>query len=78
MEQANVLGQVFARTLVSISDLKWHNKEKTILDCMVVFKELERFGPMPFSTHENEDTPWGKDIWDRAVAGEFGPIAEAE
>lgn len=76
MKQMNYLGEVIQRTPKSVTNVQWHDAEHTMLDCLVVFKELEPMGPIPFSTLEKADTPWGQWIWDQAMQGSFGKIAE--
>lgn len=54
-------------------DPKWANAEHTMLDVVVKFVEFAT--ELPFSATQT-DTSYAKTIFDRAVAGEVGPIAE--
>jgi hypothetical protein len=64
------------RTIVSVSNPRWSNASQTMLDADVLFAELEALGPVPFTATDNADTPHGQEIWDNALAGEYGEIAE--
>lgn len=59
----------------SVTNLSWANSEQTVLNATVNFAGL---GEVPFSTSADELTPHGQRIWNDAVAGDFGPIAEYE
>ena len=48
------------------------NRDGTIIDCVVSFAGL---GKVPFSASPN-DAPHSVEIYNRCVAGDFGPIAE--
>ena len=51
----------------------WANAEQTIIDVEVNFKHLpEEF--VPFSTSQDADTEYGKQIFADALAGEYGSI----
>lgn len=48
------------------------SKDGSMIDCVVDFVGL---GKLPFSAHPN-DLPHSVEIYNRCVAGEFGPIAD--
>lgn len=48
------------------------NRDGTMIDCIVTF---ERIGRVPFSAHPN-DLPHSVEIYNRCIAGDFGPIAD--
>ncbi|MEN5300430.1 hypothetical protein ABE530_19165 [Brucella sp. TWI559] len=57
----------------SVKNLQWRNVEHTLLSCTV---DLEGAGIIPFATAAHETTPYGQEIWQKAVAGEYGSISE--
>ena len=64
------------RTVLSVAAVRWVNEEHSILDCEVIFKELEGLGPLPFTTSAQADTDHGLEIWEKAKSGEYGKIAD--
>lgn len=64
------------RTVVSVASPRWDNHEHTVLTADVLFEELRGMGPLPFTTFANADTDHGVEVWEKAIAGEYGPIAE--
>jgi hypothetical protein len=72
----DVLADWQNRTVVSVSNLHWNNADHTMLTSDVLFQELEALGPVPFSTMADADTKHGVEIWTKAVAGDYGAIAE--
>lgn len=50
----------------------WSDNARTGLDLLV---EFEGIGLVPFTATADDKEPHGKDLWTRANAGEFGPIA---
>ena len=52
---------------------KWANVDHTMIELFVVFESI---GEVPFSAHSNDCEAHGREIFARAVAGDFGPIAE--
>lgn len=59
--------------LETVSDLVWGNTEHTAISLSV---EHSRYGVIPFGATQDDPEPHGRDLFARAVAGEFGPIAE--
>jgi len=51
----------------------WTNAEHTMIDCEVTFDEI---GTVPFTATPNDTEEHGRDIYAKAVAGEFGVINE--
>lgn len=72
----SVLQDYQRRTPVTVSNLRWADADHIKLDADVLFKELESLGPIPFTTHDDADTNHGVEIWTKAIAGDYGPIAE--
>lgn len=58
-----------------IRNLQWADAEHTVLNCEVNFNNLvEEF--VPFTASADDLYDHTKDIFEKAVAGEFGEIAE--
>jgi len=57
----------------NVTNLKWANQDHTLIDCEVTF---ETIGTVPFTATPNDTEEHGRDIYARAVFGEFGVIAE--
>lgn len=55
----------------TVENPSW-NRDGTMIDCVVDFVGL---GKLPFSASPN-DLPHGVEIYNRCVAGDFGPIAD--
>jgi hypothetical protein len=53
---------------------KWVNRSKTFIDLIVRFEEINE--DLPFTANPQDVVEHGRDIFARAVAGEFGAIAE--
>lgn len=45
-----------------------------MIDLMVLFHELEHLGHLPFTAHHTDPHDHGKDLYTRAMRGEFGLI----
>lgn len=59
--------------ILQIKSPKWANAEQTLVNVEVNFEHLpEEF--VWFTASPNDTTSYGKDIYSRAVAGEFGAI----
>lgn len=56
----------------TVATPKWANPEHTAIECNVFFDKL---GALPFTATASDVEAHGKDIFARAVAGDFGPIA---
>lgn len=69
---------------IDVKNCRWSNAEHTVIDCDVNFEHLtEEY--VPFSACATASSgllahtivdPHVKEIFDRAVAGDFGPVAE--
>jgi hypothetical protein len=61
--------------LTSVTNPRWANAEQIMIDCEIT---TSQFGDevMPFTASQNDVEPHGRAIFQRIVAGEFGPIAE--
>jgi hypothetical protein len=52
---------------------KWANESNTLIDLIVRFKEIDE--DLPFTANPNDVEEHGRDLFARAVVGEFGSIA---
>jgi hypothetical protein len=60
--------------LKSASNLKWVDEAHTSINLTVNFEEIGQ--DVPFHATPNDTEEHGRDIYARAIAGEFGAIAE--
>lgn len=58
----------------NVNSLVWADKDNTIIDCKVTFPSLRM--EIPFTAHINDPEEHGREIYERAINGEFGPIGE--
>jgi len=68
-------------TYAYVKDLKWTNPEHTAFDCLVNFNHMiEEYVAFNCRKEEAEGLIYTHttEIWERAMSGEFGPIAEYE
>lgn len=65
------------RTINTARNPKWANYRKSSIDLEVDFNELDE-EYVPFNAHPNDIVSWGPELYNRAVAGEFGVVAEFE
>ena len=66
------------RTVAQARNPKYIDPQHTIIDIEVDFDELD-YDWVPFTCRDTtDDYPHVKDIFDRAVAGEWGPVASFE
>jgi hypothetical protein len=65
---------MFAYT--TVRDLIWRNAEHTLFDCYVFFDHINEEVPFGCAQAEVGKYPHVTSIWERAMAGEFGAIAE--
>lgn len=61
-------------TIEHASNPVYGNAEKTVVVLSVKFVEFDE--PMPFGATSYDPMPYGVELFNRAVAGEFGPIAD--
>lgn len=59
--------------VIQAKNPQWANAEKTQIDLTVTFEGL---GEMPFTADPADSMEHGRSLFDRAYAGEFGPVAE--
>lgn len=57
----------------NVTNPKWADQAHTVIECIVDFVE---YGPSPFGAHPNDIETHGREIYQRCINGEFGPIAE--
>jgi hypothetical protein len=57
----------------SVTNQKWANAESTLIDCVVTFDHIGE--PVPFTANPNDTEAHGREIFERAAAGEFGEVA---
>jgi len=62
-------------TINNIRNLRWGNYEQTIIDVEVNFDHLQE-EYVPFTADPNDIEPHGVEIYNRAIAGEFGVIGD--
>jgi hypothetical protein len=60
-------------TLQYAKDPIWNNAEGTSILLTVKWEEFNE--EMPFGATSYDPEPWGVDLFNRAVAGEFGEVA---
>jgi hypothetical protein len=60
-------------TIQSARDPRYANAGATAIDLVVKFVEMAH--EIPFTANPNDITEYGPDLYYRAVAGEYGPIA---
>ena len=58
----------------SVTNPRWANAEHTMIDCMVLFDSIGT--EIPFGASPDDVEEHGREIFARAAAGEFGPVAE--
>lgn len=65
------------RTVKSARSAQWSDADHTVIDLLVVFEELEQaFGEIPFTAMSTASEDFVKAIYDNAVKGDYGPIAD--
>lgn len=62
-------------TIKSVTNPFWSNAEKSRIDCTVVFAELGEEA-VPFTATPDDTMAHGCEIFNRCVAGDFGPVAD--
>lgn len=61
-------------TYTTVENLHWVNPEHTTFDCEVFFEQLNE--KVPFACCNSDPLSHAQEIWNKAMNGEFGPIAE--
>lgn len=59
----------------NVINLQWENAEHTRINCDVNFNHLSDES-VPFTADKHDVESYGKEIYSRCVAGDFGAIAE--
>lgn len=62
--------------LISATNPAWANRSQTLVNLTVRFEEIDE--DLPFTANPNDVEAHGRDIYARAIAGEFGAIAPFE
>ena len=57
----------------TVTNCRWANAAHTAIDCQATFAHL---GTVPFTANSRDCEAHGVEIYNRAVAGDFGAIAE--
>lgn len=68
---------IVTRTINKARNPKWAYYDHRSIDLEVDFDEIDE-EYVPFNAHPDDIVSWGPELYNRAVAGEFGPIAEFE
>ena len=63
------------RTINSVQNVVWADPTGYRIDMEVDFDELDEIY-VPFTAYKNDCEPHSVDLFNRAVAGEFGPVGE--
>lgn len=61
-------------TVEYAKDLKWCDSKHTMFECVVKYAEFDE--EMPCGVNANDRYDHIKTVWEKGVAGDFGPIAE--
>lgn len=59
-----------------VKNCKWANAEHSSIECEVYFDDINSEEWTPFGANPNDHYEHGREIFARAVAGEFGVVAE--
>lgn len=62
------------RTIVSATDPVFTEADRSAVRLMVLFEEFKEAGPVPFIAHRRDSENHGRELYQRAVDGEFGEI----
>jgi hypothetical protein len=57
----------------TVTDLKWCDVEQTVIECQVKYAEFNEIHPTGVNAACQD--PHIKEIWTKAIAGEYGVIA---
>jgi hypothetical protein len=60
--------------LIYAKNPRWVNKNKTLIDLTVRFEEINE--DLPFTANPNDVEAHGREIYARALSGEFGTISD--
>lgn len=59
----------------SVTNPRWANRSKTLIDCDVIFEELGS-EVLPFTASPNDNEEHGREIFAKAVNGDYGTVSE--
>ncbi|KPY99143.1 Tail fiber assembly domain protein [Pseudomonas syringae pv. spinaceae] len=63
--------------VLSARNPHWSSQARTTIELMVAFEGLvETHGELPFTASPHDPEPHGVELYERAVAGEFGPVQD--
>ena len=62
----------------AVRNPQWVDAAHTQIKCEVNFKHVGFEEWTPFTADPTDEMPYSKDIFDRAVAGEFGEVAQEQ
>jgi hypothetical protein len=62
--------------LISATNPSWANRSQTLINLTVRFEGIDE--DLPFTADPNDVEAYGRDIYARAAAGEFGAVASFE
>lgn len=63
--------------VLSARNLKWDNPEHTSITLLVVFRQFkDDLGEIPFTASPSDVEAHGRNVFERAAKGEWGPVAE--
>lgn len=57
--------------ILSAHSPKWGNEARSFIELLVIFQGV---GELPFAASSYDKEPHGREIWHRALSGEFGEI----
>lgn len=60
----------------AVKNCKWANAEHSCIECEVDFNDITDEEWSPFAANPNDHYEHGREIFAKAVAGEFGEVAE--
>jgi hypothetical protein len=60
----------------AVKNCKWANAEHSSIECEVNFSDVNSEEWSPFGANPNDHYEHGREIFAKAVAGEFGEVAE--
>lgn len=60
--------------VMSVSNPRFTASDHSLIDMDVVFRHLGE-APMPFTASPNDTAEYGRELFARAIKGDFGPIA---
>ena len=69
--------EVNKHTVISAREPRWADQAHSAIVLRVVFEDTQDvYGEMPFAASPDDPEPHGVDLYERALAGEFGEVQE--